>query len=127
MKPAVAAERIATVCADATHEAAGRRWKAAEDLLREATTLAAGMTSIRVGITKVTPLKGTGDPGHSQSLERGLAILALFTAKRPIWGIAEMADATKSSRSTTHRYASTLVTLSQLEQVAGRRYKRVTG
>lgn len=126
MKPAVAAERIATACEDANREAAGCRWEAAEDLLREATNLAAGMRSTRVEITKVTPLKSTG-PRYSQSAERCLTILALFTAKRPIWGVKEMAQATGGSPGTTHRYASTLVALGQLEQVAGRRYKRVAG
>ena len=52
-------------------------------------------------------------------------ILALFTAARPMWGIAEIADAIHGSRSTTHRYAQTLVALGQLEQTAGRKYKRV--
>jgi len=33
----------------------------------------------------------TGDPGFSQSLERGLAVLATFTPDRPALGISELA------------------------------------
>lgn len=124
MKPAQAAARIITACEDATIEAQGRRWKAAEDLLRYATNIAAAMTSSRIDLTKVTPLKD-GGPRYSSSTERCLTILSLFTDARPLWGIAEIADATSWARSTTHRYAQTLVALGQLEQVAGRKYKRV--
>ena len=124
MKPAQAAERIATACQDAIGEAHGERWDAAEDLLREATNLAAGMTSRRIAISPVTSLKNTG-PRHSQSTERCFLILALFTEQHPIWGVVEVADDLGFSRGTTHRYMTTLVAIGQLEQVAGRRYKRV--
>lgn len=124
MKPAQAAERIAATCEDAIGEARGQRWDAAEDLLREATNLAAGVTSRRIAISPVTSLKNTG-PRHSQSTERCFLILALFTEQRPIWGIADVANALKFARGTTHRYMTTLVAIGQLEQVAGRRYKRV--
>jgi DNA-binding IclR family transcriptional regulator len=53
-------------------------------------------------------------PGYSQSLERGLAILACFTYQRRLRGIADMADELGMSRATTHRYASTLVALGYL-------------
>jgi IclR helix-turn-helix domain len=124
VKPAEANRRIAKACEDALVEAKARRWKAAEALLREATNIAASMTSTRVNLTKVTPLKG-GAPRFSTSTERCLTILALFTPERPVWGIAEMAEATGGARGTTHRYAATLVELGQLEQVAGRKYRRV--
>jgi hypothetical protein len=124
MRPAEAAARIAGICEDATTEVVGRRWKNAEALLREGTNIATGMTSKRVKIGKVTPLQDSG-PRHSTSTERCLTILTLFTEDRPVWGIAEMADAIGGARSTTHRYASTLVALGQLEQTAGRKYKRV--
>ncbi len=63
------------------------------------------------------------EPRYSQGLERGLAILSAFTAKRPVLGIAELADELGMSRSTTHRYARTLVELGYLEQGASRKYR----
>jgi IclR family transcriptional regulator, pca regulon regulatory protein len=59
---------------------------------------------------------------YSQSVERGLAILGCFTAERPVLGIFEIADELGMSRSSTHRYASTLVALGYLEQDRRRRY-----
>ncbi len=43
------------------------------------------------------------EPCYSQSLERGLAILGCFTPRRPVLGIADIADELGMSRSTTHR------------------------
>jgi IclR family pca regulon transcriptional regulator len=63
------------------------------------------------------------DPNYSQSLERGLAILAIFSAERPVMGIAEMADELGMARPTTHRYARTLVVLGYLEQDHRRKYR----
>jgi IclR family transcriptional regulator, pca regulon regulatory protein len=63
------------------------------------------------------------EPRYSQSLERGLAILGCFTAKRPVLGIADIADELGMSRSTTHRYVITLVELGYLEQGASRKYR----
>ena len=63
------------------------------------------------------------EPRYSQSLERGLAILCCFTAKRPVMGIADIADELDMSRSTTHRYVITLVALGYLEQGASRKYR----
>ena len=60
---------------------------------------------------------------YSQSLERGLAILTCFTPKRPVLGIADVADELGMSRSTTHRYMSTLTALGYLEQGASRKYR----
>jgi DNA-binding IclR family transcriptional regulator len=48
-------------------------------------------------------------PRYSRSLEYGVAILESFTAQRPVLRISELADIVGISRSTTHRYASTLV------------------
>ncbi len=61
--------------------------------------------------------------GLSQSLERGLAILGVFTPRRPVLGIADIADEVGMSRSTTHRYVITLVALGYLEQGASRKYR----
>src|SRR5439155_14658068 len=63
------------------------------------------------------------EPRYSQSLERGLAILGCFTARRPVMGIADIADELGMSRSTTHRYVITLVALGYLEQGASRKYR----
>jgi IclR family pca regulon transcriptional regulator len=59
----------------------------------------------------------------SSSLQAGLAILNCFSAKQPVLGIAKLADELHMSRSTTHRYASTLVALGYLEQDQARRYR----
>jgi IclR family pca regulon transcriptional regulator len=63
------------------------------------------------------------EPRYSQSLERGLAILACFTPERPVLGIADIADDLGMSRSTTHRYVITLLALGYLEQGASRKYR----
>ncbi len=59
----------------------------------------------------------------SSSLKAGLAILNCFSAEQPVLGIANLADELSMSRSTTHRYASTLVALGYLEQDQSRRYR----
>ncbi|HEY3946163.1 MAG TPA: IclR family transcriptional regulator [Solirubrobacteraceae bacterium] len=63
------------------------------------------------------------EPRYSQSLERGLSILGCYTPDRRVLGVAEVADELGMSRSTTHRYMSTLVVLGYLEQVQARRYR----
>jgi IclR family pca regulon transcriptional regulator len=60
---------------------------------------------------------------YSQSLERGLAILAAFRPGRSVLGIADISDALGMSRSTTHRYVITLVELGYLEQGSNRKYR----
>ena len=62
--------------------------------------------------------------GHSQSLERGLAILSSFRSARPLLGVSELAREVGLGRSTTHRYVATLAALGYLEQdPATRRYR----
>jgi IclR family pca regulon transcriptional regulator len=67
------------------------------------------------------------DPEHpgrfSSSLCAGLAMLTCFSAEHPVRGIADMADELELGRSTTHRYATTLVTLGYLEQGPSRKYR----
>jgi DNA-binding IclR family transcriptional regulator len=63
------------------------------------------------------------EPRLSRSLEYGVAILACFTAERPVLRISELADTIELSRSTAHRYAMTLVALGYLEQDDKRRYR----
>jgi IclR family pca regulon transcriptional regulator len=58
----------------------------------------------------------TGGAGLSQSLERGLAILCVFTPDRPALGISELSRELALTRSTTHRYVATLASLGFLEQ-----------
>ncbi len=63
-------------------------------------------------------------PGKfSSSLVAGLSMLTCFTAEHPVRGIADMAEELDLGRSTTHRYASTLVTLGYLEQSPSRKYR----
>lgn len=59
----------------------------------------------------------------SSSLVAGLAILDCFSAERPQLGIAALADRLHMTRSTTHRYAATLVALGYLEQDHARQYR----
>jgi IclR family pca regulon transcriptional regulator len=62
------------------------------------------------------------EPKYSSSLQRGLGLLACFKPERPVLGVAQLADQLGMSRSTTHRYASTLLALGYLRQVPGHRY-----
>jgi IclR family pca regulon transcriptional regulator len=62
--------------------------------------------------------------GHSQSLERGLAILSSFSSAQPLLGVSELSRHVGLSRSTTHRYVATLTALGYLQQdLATRRYR----
>jgi IclR family transcriptional regulator, pca regulon regulatory protein len=58
----------------------------------------------------------SAETGFSQSLERGLAILASFRSERPLLGVSELGRDLGLSRSTTHRYVATLVALGYLQQ-----------
>ena len=69
-------------------------------------------------------ISGTPDPKRSRSFEYGTALLESFTGgEHRQLGIAELAHLIGVSRSTTHRYASTLVELGFLEQSAKRKYR----
>jgi IclR family pca regulon transcriptional regulator len=69
---------------------------------------------------KVSPLP---DPRFSRSLEYGLALLESFDRDHPTLGVSELADILRIGRSTTHRYAATLVVHGALEQDERRRYR----
>jgi IclR family transcriptional regulator, pca regulon regulatory protein len=71
-------------------------------------------------------IKTAPDPRKSRSLEYGVAILESFSRERQELGIAALADIVGISRSTTHRYATTLVALGYLEQDAKRKYRLST-
>ena len=72
-------------------------------------------------------IRPSAEPRYSRSLEFALAIISCFTAEKQILGIAELADRVAVSRSTTHRYAQTLVELGCLEQDRKRRYRLAQG
>jgi IclR family transcriptional regulator, pca regulon regulatory protein len=72
------------------------------------------------GETRVRP---DADPRLSRSLEYGVAILESFHGERQTLGIADIAEIVGVSRSTTHRYAMTLVALGYLEQDSKRKYR----
>jgi IclR family transcriptional regulator, pca regulon regulatory protein len=60
--------------------------------------------------------QASSDPGISQSLERGLAILSVFTHDRAARGVSELARELSLTRSTTHRYVATLARLGYLHK-----------
>src|SRR4051812_7241114 len=64
----------------------------------------------------MTPVATGQVDGHSQSLERGLAILSTFGSARPLLGVSDLSREVGLSRSTTHRYVSTLAALGYLQQ-----------
>jgi IclR family pca regulon transcriptional regulator len=68
-------------------------------------------------------IRPDADPRLSRSLEYGVAILESFSGGRQTLGIADIADIVGVSRSTTHRYAMTLVALGYLEQNSKRKYR----
>jgi DNA-binding IclR family transcriptional regulator len=72
-------------------------------------------------------IRPEAEPKYSRSLEFGLAIVGCFTVEKRVLGIAELADLVNVSRSTTHRYAMTLVELGCLEQDRKRRYRLARG
>ncbi len=64
------------------------------------------------------------EPRYSQSLETGLLVMKGFSNSEPLQGIADVADRMEASRSTVHRYMTTLVALGMLEQdPLSRRYR----
>ncbi len=73
--------------------------------------------------TPAPRIRDAPDPRLSRSLEYGIAILESFSGERQALGIADLADIIGISRSTTHRYAITLVALGYLEQDSKRRYR----
>jgi IclR family pca regulon transcriptional regulator len=59
----------------------------------------------------------------SESLVKGLGILRCFSSQSPLMRITDISDQLGLSRSSSHRYASTLVALGYLEQDDSRRYR----
>lgn len=125
MTQKVAQEKIIQACEDAISEARLKRWSSVRQLLRAADEAATSTNGNKITLAKVTK-KQKPDPRYSSSLETGLNILALFTEDKKIWGVKEVADTLNASRSTIHRYLTTLMGLGQLEQTANRKYRRVS-
>lgn len=71
-------------------------------------------------------IKATPDPSTSRSLEYGVAILECFSRDHHELGIAALSDIVGIGRSTTHRYATTLMALGYLEQNTKRKYRLST-
>lgn len=68
-------------------------------------------------------IEDAADPRRSRSLEYGAAILQCYSSDHLALGIADLAEVVGISRSTTHRYAMTLVALGYLEQDSKRKYR----
>jgi len=66
---------------------------------------------------------GGREGGQSKSLVRGVQLLRCFTPEEPLLGISELGNRLNESRSTIHRYATTLVSLGYLEQNPSRKYQ----
>lgn len=75
------------------------------------------------GESAASRIKQAADPRLSRSLEYGVAIVESFSGGRQTLGIADIAEIVGISRSTTHRYAMTLVALGYLEQNSKRKYR----
>lgn len=120
-----AADRAAAYAQDALRALAEDGFEDARDFLDAARGQAAAIVAMPAAARRV-PLPAEKDPRYSASLSQGLAILSLFPtpANGDLLGVAEVADRLGMSRSTVHRYLTTLVLLGQLEQAVGRKYRR---
>ena len=72
-------------------------------------------------------IRDTPEQRYSRSLEYGLSMIECFSAESPALGIADLADMLGMNRSTTHRYAATLMYWGLLEQNSGRKYQLAAG
>ncbi len=117
-------EAIEIALEEALMQLAAGHWRDTENLLRDGL---AKLLALQARPVNVAPTaNGAPDRQRSLGLQRGLQLLALFDEKRPVWRLSDLADELGYSRSTTHRYAMSLVALGQLEQTTGHRYKRVS-
>jgi IclR family pca regulon transcriptional regulator len=93
-------------------------------VLLSAATSCGERTTVMIHLSRHRSIIRDIEAGFSQSLERGLGILAAFTPTQPSLGVSELAREVGLSRSTTHRYMSTLTRLGYLQQdAASRRYR----
>ncbi len=103
---------------------AKNRWEQVAELMSQGSALSRGLVTMPVNVRVLKTLPK--DPKFSTSLASGLKILALFDNDTVVLGIADVADALGMSRSTTHRYIISLVSLGQLVQGSGRKYRLAT-
>lgn len=68
-------------------------------------------------------IQETANPRRSRSLEYGAAILQCYSREHQMLGVADLAEVIDVSRSSTHRYAMTLMELGYLEQDSKRKYR----
>jgi IclR family pca regulon transcriptional regulator len=109
----------APVQSSAAHKSTGAAGKKTASRAVKKSTAADASTE-SPGEPRIRP---DADPRLSRSLEYGVAVLESFSGERQTLGIADIADIVGVSRSTTHRYAMTLVALGYLEQDAKRKYR----
>jgi hypothetical protein len=118
-------DHVASILADAIVEVEKGAWNNALLITRHATTQILLLDGKQVSVTAGARAAKVGT-GQSSSLIAGFNILAAYKPGVTLLGIAELADKAEMSRSTTHRYVRTLVTLGQLEQdPATRKYRRI--
>jgi hypothetical protein len=98
---------------------------ALDNAYRPATNGKEGHPSLQKATRKALQ-EALNDPQLSQSLLRGLAILASYGPERPWRAIIDLAQQLDMSPSTTHRYVKTLRAVGLLEQnPATREYRPV--
>lgn len=115
---------IPKILDEAATEAEHGNWDNTLSIMRRAEGEIVLNTDKQVTVQAGGKVKRTA--GISQSMVTGFEILGVFTPKVTLLGISDIADALGISRSTTHRYVTTLVMLGQLTQEpATRKYRRV--
>lgn len=117
-----AGERAAGLAEDALAALAAEEWGAALEYFDAARGQVAAINAAPE-YSIITGAPQEIDRRFSSSLTFGLEILGHFSG-REVWGIKDVAEKLNASRSTTHRYMTTLVLLGQLEQTVGRKYRR---
>lgn len=81
-----------------------------------------------LGAASGLPLGAVEGSAISHALVRGLRVLAAFPADGGGRGVAEVAEELGMTKSTAHRYISTLVAVGLIVQQSGsRQYRRVGG
>ena len=62
------------------------------------------------------PNNNTSKQYYSVSLERGLSILRCFTPDRPVWSLKHISETIGLNKTSTYRFANTLVQLGYLKK-----------
>lgn len=125
----IMAERVEESIEEAAFEVGHRRWENAIPILHHAVEQAM-ILNTRVRNLPIRRLGGgVKRPELSDSTIQAFDVLGVFYEAEPgeLLGIADLADELGMSRSTVHRYVSTLCYLGQLEQhPPSRKYRRPT-